>query len=136
MELVTVSKRRGHYDWAHPNVSEIQYIYEGIPADAIGNKRSVTVKDEYMLDLDLPEDDYLPISFTDDLLCILKKEYLYHPDIKILEKVLDYLTENNAEQEKLWYKRELEKAIKERDNLEKRLKGLNNLIKTYQEEFE
>lgn len=128
MELVTVSKRIGHFDWAHENNEQIYYRFLGVPAP----KGNPGFDFGFMLenisenDYELPGLDYTPLQFAKDIRRIVR----WNKDR--LDYIIKYLEENNKEQTKLWYENQLEWLRKEKKNLEDRVKQNNWLISEFE----
>jgi len=140
MDLVTVGKIHGHFDWFHPDNKEISYKFYGLP-EAIDKMGSIIVDaDNYDTDLEIDlNENYLAIDFARDLLSRLKKRFLCHGGIKTLECIIQYLENNKEEQEKLMIEKLHKDAVKKKDDLsrqiislDKRIEFLNDMISEFE----
>ena len=130
MELVTVSKSRGNYDWFNPDNQDICYKFNGIPKEIA--YPSVVVSDVYELDLEVPDGGgYSPLMFAQDLLEAIGKYYLIFTAREGLEKIIKYLSDNEEEQSKLYFENEYNSLVLKEKELSRNLEKIREIIKGY-----
>ena len=119
MELITITKRVGHFDLFHDNEKEIQYKFWNVPL-GVAKWHWFCFPDEDKFDLEMPDHTYSALEFSKDLKNIAKKHFLWW-DNEDFNSILKYLEDNNEEQELLMREKYKQDLLKEKDNIEKRL---------------
>lgn len=124
MELITVTKRRGNYDWLHPEKTQIAYEFWNIENTRHG---SVVVNDN--IDLELPDYlEYTILDFATDLLNEVKSTYLAHGSIKWLTDFVEYLKTHADEQCELGRKHVISVTRRRIDSLKRDFRELEGLL--------
>lgn len=116
MELVTVQKCVGKYDWAHPEETQIKYIFYGVPKNIC--VPAITFDEDWRFDLEVDCNlQYTPLDFAVDLLEISKKYFIWSTYEEKLQKIIEYLRQNEDEQRKLFTQKLYRDAIFKREEL-------------------
>jgi hypothetical protein len=133
MEMVKVTKRTGSFNWCDPSEKQILYKFTGIPEEFCKDT-TVTFKDEYMLDLELPEIDgtYTMLQFAKDLLAVGDRNFFYWYDRENVKKVIKYLGDHKQEQEDLEREAYRIELVADKAKLEKELIWINKMLDNWE----
>jgi len=135
MNLITVTKNKGHYNFLDLNETGIAYDFYGLPEEL--SHRSIIVPDKYEFDFSaLPDSpEYSVLQFAKDLHNAIIQYYFWTSKTHSLELIIKYLEENEEEQEKLFLENYVGELKDKKEKMMQEYLKLSEIIERYEKQI-